>query len=166
MKLAPLLLVATVPLPLSHAKPRIATLDVRKAVQSTREGKAAVAELERKFRPSLDKLAYENSLIEVLRNQLGKITITHLSKPGSPRVRTATTAARTTCGIKIEEEERRVLNELGPKLLLVAEKYAKQKHFEVIVDESEPKAAIIWRDNKNDITEQVIKLYDQPAKKP
>jgi Skp family chaperone for outer membrane proteins len=166
MKLARLLLATAVLLPLAHAKPKIATLDVRKAVQATREGKAAVAELERKFRPSLDKLAYENSRIEVMRNQLGKDNDYASLKAQIAASEDSYNRSQDDLRRKIQDEERRVISELGPKLLAVAEKYAKQKHFEVIIDESDAKGPIIWRADKNDITDQVIKLYDQPAKKP
>jgi Skp family chaperone for outer membrane proteins len=166
MKLASLLLAGAVLLPPAQAKPKIATLDVRKAVQSTREGKLAIAELERKFRPEFDKLAEQNSEIEKLRSQLADRDDYASLKARIGAMGDRYNRDQDDLRHKIEEEERRVINELGPKLLLVAEKYAKQKHFEVIMDESEPKAAIIWRADKNDITDQVIKLYDLPAKKP
>ena len=72
MKLACLLL-STLSL---EAGTKVAILNIQKALTSTTDGMAAAAELARKFRPAMDKLAEENSEIERLRSQLGTPPIT------------------------------------------------------------------------------------------
>ena len=53
-----------------EAGPKVAMLNIQKAVTSTADGRAAAAALESKFRPALDKLAADNSEIERL--QIGR----------------------------------------------------------------------------------------------
>jgi hypothetical protein len=58
-----------------------------------------------------------------------------------------------------------VLKDLSAKLTVVVEKYATQKHFEVVLDESDPKTPVLWRAEETDITAEAITLYEQGAKK-
>lgn len=41
------------------------------------------------------------------------------------------------------------------------EKYAKQKHFEVVLDVGDSKTPVVWMAPNVDITGDIIKLYDR-----
>ena len=56
-----------------------------------------------------------------------------------------------------------MLKDLSAKLTVVVEKYATQKHFEVVLYESTPKTPVLWRAVETDITAEAIKLYAQGA---
>jgi Skp family chaperone for outer membrane proteins len=63
--------------------------------------------------------------------------------------------------LRFDAEQKRVYQELSEKLMVIVKKYAKQKHYEVVLDQSDPNSPIVWREDKNDITDKVIQLYDQ-----
>lgn len=64
MKLASFFLAATV---LLQAGPKVATIDIRKALTATTDGRAAVAELERRFGPAKQSLSDVELRIRILR---------------------------------------------------------------------------------------------------
>jgi len=168
MKLGFLLLAAAVSLFPLEAKSKVAILNVQKAIISTQDGKAAAEELKRKFAPDEARLANEQQEIDRLQSQL-KDTPAHTDDETASlkaRITTLTTSHHRRvedAAQRFEQERMRVLKELGVKLQAVVDKYAKQKHFEVVLDESDPKTPVFWRAATTDITDEVIKRYDQAS---
>jgi Skp family chaperone for outer membrane proteins len=143
--------------PVAQAKPRVAILNVQKAIVSTVDGLAAAEELHRKFDPGQTKLAGDQQEIQDLRSQ-----------PETEPLKARIAALERTHRHNIEDarhsfdvERERVFKELAAKLMVVVDEYAKQNHFEVVLDISDPKAAVVWRADGSDITEAVIERYDQ-----
>ena len=66
------------------------------------------------------------------------------------------------------------MQELGGKMMAVLEKYATQNGFAVVLDVSNPQTPVLWAASAVDITNDIVKLYDQaypgtaaaPAAKP
>ena len=144
----------------ADARSRVATLNAQKAVLATHDGQAAVAELKRKFGAEETRLSAEQREIEDLRRHLdGDASVTDRIDTLSTRHRRAAEELQRT----VDEEQMRILKELNAKLLVVVEKYAHQKHFEIVLDESDPRTPIYWRSKSTDITAEVIKRYDQAA---
>jgi Skp family chaperone for outer membrane proteins len=67
---------------------------------------------------------------------------------------------------QFDDEQKRVIQNLSAKLIPVIEKYAKQKHLEVVLDISDAKTPVVWIAPQRDITDEIIKLYDRASKKP
>jgi outer membrane protein len=154
----------------AEAKPKVAILNVQKAILSTEEGKTAAAALTRKFAPKEARLSKEQREIENLESQLHGGAVRTDDEAASLKARIATLAGNNRRALEdarqeIDVEQKRILNELAAKLLLVVEKYAKKKHFEVVLDEGDPRTPIYWRAEKTDITDEVVKRYDQAVKK-
>jgi Skp family chaperone for outer membrane proteins len=154
------LLLATALLATVQAKPKVAILNIQSAVLATSDGKAAAAEMHRKFDPEQERLAAEQREIDELRARNDsslKARIEALEQSHRRRIEDARQ--------KFEMEQKRVLKDLSARFMTVVEKYAKQKHFEVVLDESDPKTPVLWRADETDITSKVIELYEQGAKK-
>jgi Skp family chaperone for outer membrane proteins len=155
MKLASFFLAAAISL---QAGPKVATIDIRKALTSTSDGKAAVAELERRFGPA------QRSLSDV---EL-RIRILHAADEGNqPALRRRIQALERSrrfgqelVAHQFEEAQQGVLKDLNAKLIQTVEKYAKRKHFEVVLDLSDSKTPVLWTAPKVDITGDIIKIYD------
>ena len=148
--------------PAAHARSKVATLQIQKALFSTADGKIAAADLERKFGTTLVRIEQERSELESLRNRLRDEAATLTADETALLKSRMETLAKSYYRDreetpKFEAERTRVLKELTDKLMLVVDKYAKQKHFEVVLDESD--ARILWRDDRTDITDEVIKRY-------
>jgi Skp family chaperone for outer membrane proteins len=153
-------LVSLVP---AEAKPKIAIFNSQRAILSTEDGKAAATELKRKFEPDQEKLDQEQREIDSLGNDLRASN--DIEEMAALRARIDALVRthyrrRDDLHKKLEEERIRVLNQLGQKMMAVVEKIAKQKHFEVVLDASDPNTPVYWRAEKIDITDEVIKRYD------
>jgi outer membrane protein len=148
MKLASSLLTALVLLAPIQAKSKVAILNVQKAILSTEDGKAASAELNRKSVPVQERLKQQEAELAKQRNQPGVETLEKTHRRDMEDARH-----------QLELERDRVLKDLTAKLTVVVEKYARKRHFEVVLDENAP--SIFWRASGTDITDEVIKLYNQ-----
>jgi Skp family chaperone for outer membrane proteins len=167
MKPASLFLAAIVYLaPALQARPKVATLNIQKALFSTADGKLAVAEMERNFGPILSRVDRERSELESLRNRLrdGAATLTAeetaMLKGRIGDLTKTYGRERADAEQRLEAEQTRVLKDLASKLMVVVERYAKQRHFEVVLDDSDMKTPILWRADRTDITDEVIKRYE------
>jgi Skp family chaperone for outer membrane proteins len=149
--------------PAVHARSKVATLQVQKALFSTADGKSAAAELESKFGPTLARIERERSELEGLRNRLRDEAAT-LTADETALLKSRMEALAKSYyrdreeAPKFEAERERVLKDLMEKLMLVVDKYARRKHYEVVLDESD--ARVLWRAGRTDITDEVIKIYE------
>ncbi len=160
MKATTLLVAVLVLLAPVHAKSKVAILNAQRAVLATEDGKSAAAELHRKFDPTQQKLAAEQREIEKLKGQKTAPITDQIVAPEQAHRRHMEDARQS-----FEVEQKRILKDLTAKLFEVVDKYAKQKHLEVVLDESDPKTPIFWSAKGTDITEEVIKQYELAAKK-
>jgi outer membrane protein len=169
MRSASILLLALAVSVAAQARPKVAILNIQRAIKSTQDAKAAAAELQRKFAPDQEKLSTEQREIDeletqfqgstarsedetrLLRSRIDDLTRTH---------RRHVEDARS----KFDQEQRRVLAELGAKIITVVKQLAKQNHFEVVLDESQA-SAVLWRADNADITDEVIKRYNIAQRK-
>ena len=143
-----------------QAGPKVAFLDTRKALTSTSDGIAAVKELKTKFAPN--QVAQESE-----EKELQGLQIELRNAPDNVSVKARIQALRRMREdrrSRFDAEQTKVLKDLTAKLMVVVGQYAKQKHFEAVIDLSDPKAAVLWRADNTDITDKIIKLYD--ARKP
>ena len=61
----------------------------------------------------------------------------------------------------LDEAQGKVMQELGGKMMAVLEKYATQNGFAVVLDVSNPQTPVLWAASAVDITNDIVKLYDQ-----
>jgi outer membrane protein len=54
-----------------------------------------------------------------------------------------------------------LINTLGRKLMTVLDKYSKENSYAVVFDTSSQQTPVIYAANAVDITQDIIKLYDQ-----
>jgi Skp family chaperone for outer membrane proteins len=143
------------PAAISALQPKIAILDIQKAVTSTREGILASAGLHRQFDPDIKQFEQERVEIDQLKQQALNRKVGTLTKEIDARQKSYN---RDTEDVRrrFEVEQKRVLKDLTAKLMVVVGEYAKQNNFSVVVDGS----SILWSADQADITGKVIALYD------
>jgi outer membrane protein len=61
----------------------------------------------------------------------------------------------------LDESQGKLMQELGGKMMAVLEKYATQNAFAVVLDVSNPQTPVLWAASAVDITNDIVKLYDQ-----
>ena len=67
---------------------------------------------------------------------------------------------------ELEQEQNKILNELGGRLMAVIDKYAKDKGFALVLDVSSPQTPVLYATNDIDITKEIVDLYDKNAPVP
>jgi hypothetical protein len=60
----------------------------------------------------------------------------------------------------LDEAQGKVMQELGGKMMAVMEKYATQNALAVVLDVSNPQTPVLWAASAVDITNDIVKLYD------
>ena len=61
----------------------------------------------------------------------------------------------------LEQEQGKIMQELGNKMMAVIEKYATANGYAMVLDVSNPQTPVLWAASAIDITTDIVKLYDQ-----
>ena len=59
------------------------------------------------------------------------------------------------------QEQGKIMQELGNKVMAVLEKYATDNGYALVLDVSNPQTPVLWAASAIDITNDIVKLYDQ-----
>lgn len=168
--LCSMLLGAAMLAPAQTASPnKVGIINIQAAIIGTKEGQAAAKQLEAKSAPKKQELEKEQAEIQALRDQLNK-----LSSVGSDEQKRKLMADIDTktknfnrhvedAQAELDQEQQRVLNDLGGKMLVVLDKYAKDNGYSLILDVSRQDTPVLFAANGIDVTQDVIALYDKNA---
>jgi outer membrane protein len=149
------------------APSKIAVINVQVAITSTAEGKQASAELQSQFAPRNQELENMRKQVEDLQNRLrtGASTLSdeekaRLSRQGDQLTRTFQRKQQEMQD-DAQEAQQEVVNRIGRKMLEVLDRYSKENGYGVVIDVSAQNTPVIYNASQIDITQQIIKLYDQ-----
>jgi outer membrane protein len=146
---------------------KIATVQVQSAIVQTKEGQKAAQDLQAKFTPRRTELEKKQADITAIQAQMraGSATMSDAAKAKLQRDydKNATEFKRATDDYDAEvgQEEGKLMNDLGQKILEVIAKYCAQNSISMVVDVSNQQSPVLWADPSIDITNEIIKLYDQ-----
>jgi outer membrane protein len=146
---------------------KIAVMNVQVAITSTAEGKQAAAELQSQFTPRQTELQNMQKQIDDIRGRLqtGQTTLSDEEK-----ARLAREGDQLTRNLQRKQQESQddfndaqqdVVNRIGRKLVDILDGYSKQNGLAVVLDTSAQQTPVIYASNEIDITQEVIRLYDQ-----
>jgi outer membrane protein len=162
---------ATPPTAAPAAHPtKIGVIQIQSALVSTKEGQKAMQEFQaRVYEPKkkeLDRKAVEiRDLQEKL--QRGGAAMAQAAKDDIQRNIDAKTKVYNRdmqdAQDEADQEQRKMLDELGQKMMQVIDKYAQQNSYAVIIDVSNPQTPVLYASNTVDITKDIIDLYDKTA---
>ena len=160
---------------------KVGVLNVQAAIASTAEGKQASAELQSKFAPRQNELEGMNKQINDLRQRLdaGRNTLSQeeqarLQRQGETLAKQAQ-RKQEDYNEDVQAELGDVRERIGRKMLDVLDRYARENGYSAIFDTSSQAQVIIYASNQSDVTQDIIRLYDQaypvkagatPATKP
>lgn len=159
--------VAAPPAAGSKAPVKVATIHVQNALLATKEGQKAAQELQGRFSPRQQELVKKQDDITAIQNQMraGNATMSEAAKTklagdfdkGNKELQ----RAKDDFQAEVQQEEGKIMNELGTKLMDVLIKYTTQNAIAMVVDVSSQQSPVLWADPSIDITNEVVKLYDQ-----
>ncbi|MFZ0738612.1 MAG: OmpH family outer membrane protein [Candidatus Acidiferrales bacterium] len=151
----------------STASGKVAVINIQTAITSTSEGKQAAAELQSKYSPRQNELENMRKQIEDLQTRLrtGQTTLSDEEKQ-----RLAAEGDRLTRSYQRKQQElqddgnedqREIVDRIGRKMINVIDKYANANGFVVVFDISAQNTPVVYAANGIDITQDIIRLYDQ-----
>ena len=158
----------------TSAPTRVGIINIQQAIISTTEGQKAAKELEEKSAPKKKELEKIQVEINSLRDQFSKMSsvgseeqkrklagdIDQKTKSFNRQVEDAQA--------ELDQEQGKVLNELGGRMLAVLDKYARDNGYAVILDVSSQQTPVLFAATSIDVTREVIDLYNKnvPAAAP
>src|SRR5579863_2509771 len=151
----------------AHVPVKVATVHVQNAILQTKDGQKAAQDLQTKFNPRRQELEKRSSDITAIQNQMraGSATMSDAAKAKLQRDYDNNSKdfkrATDDFDAEVQQEEGKIMSDLGQKLMDVIIKYATQNGVAIVVDVSSQQSPVLWADPSIDITNEVIKLYDQ-----
>src|SRR6202050_1304199 len=146
---------------------KVAVINIQTAITGTNEGKQAAADLQTKYNPRQAELDQTRKQIEDLQTRLrnGATTLSDEEK-----ARLAQEGDRLTRSYQRKqqefqeagnEDEREIVDRIGRKMLDVIDKYSKENGYAVVFDISAQNTPVVYAANHIDITQDIVKLFDQ-----
>lgn len=150
----------------AQAQVKIGVIDMQSALLSTKDGQKAVAELKAKFAPKEAEFQKRSQELQAKQDQYRKTenTISDEAKAALARDIDSMTKnlQRDTDDARadVDQDQQKVLNELGQKMMQVLQKYANEKQLTLVLDVSGQPSNILFASSTVDITRDIITMYD------
>src|SRR6202171_4534098 len=151
----------------ASAPAKIAVLNVRNAIVATAEGKQAQAQLQSQFAPKQNELQSTQKQIEDLQRRLseGARTLSEDEKSKLQRQGELLSRRLQRDNDGLTEElnaaQGEIVDGIGRKMLEVLDRYARENGYVAMLDTSAQGSPVIYGSSQADITQDVVRLYDQ-----
>lgn len=146
---------------------KLGVINVRQAIVTTAEGKQASAELQSQFASRQNELENMNKQINDLRQRLSAGNATLSDDEKARLTRQGETLARQLQRKQDEYQEdvnaaqSEVIDRIGRKMLDVLDRYARENGYSAVLDTSQQNTPILYASSQIDVTQEIVKLYDQ-----
>ena len=151
---------------------KIAILNVRQAIVTTVEGKQASAQLQSQFATQQNDLQNMQKQIQDLQNRIANSHGTlsddeqaKLQRQGELMTRQFQ-RKQDDLNEAVNAAQSDVIDNIGRKMLDVLDRYSRENGYTVVFDTSAQGSPVVYGSSQIDITQEIIRLYDQahPAK--
>jgi outer membrane protein len=146
---------------------KIGIINVRQAIVATAEGKQASSELQSQFSSRQNELESLNKQINDLRQRLnaGQATLSDEEKMRLTQQGQRLTQQLDRKNNELQEDvnaaQGEVVDRIGRKMMDVLDRYARENGIVAVFDSSAQNSPILFASTNIDITQDIIKLYDQ-----
>jgi outer membrane protein len=160
---------------------KVGVINVRQAIVATAEGKQASAELQTQFASRQSELETLNKQVNDVRQQLATNQTTWSDEQKQratvqgQRLAQQLERKNTEMQEDVNAAQGEVIDKIGRKMMDVLDRYARENGYTAILDSSAQNSPILYASSNVDITQDIIRLYDQaypikagaaPAAKP
>lgn len=151
----------------SEAQTKVAVVNIQSAIGSTDEGKQAAQQYQTKFAPRVSEINDLNNQLASIqkRAQDGANTLSDQEKARLEQQyqRLSRQLQRKQQEYQQDAQDARsdIIDDLGPKMMQVIDRYAREHGYSVVLDNSTQSNTVLYAANNVDITDAVIKLYNQ-----
>ncbi len=154
------------------AGPKVGVIEVQRAMVGTKDGQRAAADLELRFGGKRKDLERVQDEIRGMQDRLQKGGTTMSAAAQEELKRNIDTRTKQfnrlteDAQAEFEQEQQKLLADLGQRMQAVIDKYAKDNGYVLIIDVSNPQTPVLYASNTIDITKDIIELYDKNAPPP
>ena len=151
---------------------RVGIINIQDAIIRTKEGQKTAKTLQDKYAPRQETLEKSRRELEDLQGQLNKGRNTMSDDARNTLIRQIDQKTRALqrenedASAEFQQEEAKVINGIGQKMMAVIDKYAKDKAYSIILDISSPQSPVLYAVNTVDITNDIVDLYDKAQGEP
>ena len=153
--------------PGASASGKVGIVDVRQAIVATAEGKQASAELQSQFASRQSELEGLNKQIADIRqrlsaggDKLSQEEATRLQRQGEVFTRQLQ-RKQDEYQEDVNAAQADVVDRIGRKMIDVLDRYSRENGFVVVFDSSAQNSPVLYKSTQIDITQDIIRLYDQ-----
>ncbi|HML16985.1 MAG TPA: OmpH family outer membrane protein [Bryobacteraceae bacterium] len=151
----------------SSAPQKVAVIQIQSAIVSTKDGQKAMQDFQASLAPKKAELDKKAAEIRDLQDRLqrGGVAMADAAKADLQHtidVKTKSYNRETEdAATDADQEQRKLLDELGQKMMKVIDSFAQANGYVVILDVSNPNTPVLYASNSVDITREIIELYDK-----
>lgn len=153
----------------AQAPNKIAIIHLQNAIIGTRDGQKAAKELETKFMPKRQEIEKRQGEIQALQQQLRASSNTASEEQKNKLMRDIDVKQKALqrdgedASAELDQEQQKLFQEIGGKVMAVIDKYATDNAYAVVIDVSAQSSPILYASTAVDITRQVVETYDKNA---
>jgi outer membrane protein len=148
---------------------KVGIIHIQNAIISTKDGQKAAGELQARFAPKKADLDKKQGTIAQLQDQLRKGSNTMSDEAKQKLMRDIDQNTKSLnretedAQAELDQEQGKIMQELGQRLMAVIIKYAKDNGYSLILDVSSQQTPVLYAADGIDITTDIIGLYDKNA---
>lgn len=148
---------------------KVGVINIQAALVNTKDGQKAAQELEAKRAPKTKELERKQGEIRSLQDSLNRGGNAMADAAKAELVRNIDTRTKSfnreleDSQAEWDQEQQKILQDLGQKMMTVIDKYAKDNGFSLILDVNPQNSPILYASNTIDVTREIIDMYDKNA---
>jgi outer membrane protein len=149
---------------------KVGIIHIQNAILGTKDGQKALQELEARSAPKKKELEKRQADIVALQEQLNKSSNVGGEEAKQKLIRDIDQKKKAfsrdvdDAQADLDQENQKVLNELGGRIMAVLDKYSTDNGFALILDVSNQQTSpVLFAASGIDITREIIALYDKNA---
>jgi len=160
---------ATLTLPAQAPPTKIAIIHLQNAIIGTKDGQKAAKELETRFMPKRKEIEGRQGEIQALQAQLRASSNTASEEQKNKLMRDIDVKQKALqrdgedASAELDQEQQKLFQDIGGKVMAVIDKYASDNGFAVVIDVSAQASPILYASTSVDITRQIVELFDKNA---
>ena len=169
MKFLRLVAIAAAGMIAANAQSKVAVINIQAAIANTKDGKKAAEDLDGRMAPRKKDLEKKQGDLNALKESLqrGGAAMNENTKRelmGNIDVKTKSyNRDLEDAQAEAQQEQDKVLNDLGQKMMAVIDKYSRDNTLALVLDVSNPQTPVLFASNTIDITQAIIEMYDKNA---
>jgi outer membrane protein len=152
---------------LAQGPTKPASINVQSAILSTKEGRKAAQDLSDRFNARKQTLEKKQADIVALQSRMRSGSATMSVQAKNQLIADIDTKTKEwnrdsqEFNTDVQQEESQLMSTIGKKMLDVIEKYSTEHSIFLVADVSNPQSPVIWANPALDITNDIIRMYDQ-----